>query len=216
MRYFLLVFGVIVIAVMVIAGKRGDMSRQPPIELFADMDRQPKLRPQAANTFFKDGLSSQPPIPGTIARGSAYQDSPENTGKIPGTTNWVQTMPVPITAQLLKRGQERYNINCAPCHGGQGDGTGITTKFGMTVIANLHDGATRKIPQQTDGEIFNTISYGKGLMGAYAANVTIPDRWAIVAYVRALQRSHLATIDDVPADRRSELTKPLPPAAIKK
>jgi len=95
MRYFLLVFGIIVITVMVVAGKRGDLSRRPPIELFPDMDRQPKLRPQTANSFFKDGLSSQKPVAGTIARGSAYQDSPENTGKLPGTTNWCRPSPCP-------------------------------------------------------------------------------------------------------------------------
>src|SRR5437867_4868174 len=111
MRYVLLVFGVFVVAVMVVAGKRGDMSRRPPIELFPDMDRMPKLRPQTANSFFKDGLSSQPPIAGTIARGSPYQDSPENTGKIPGTTNWVLNLPVPVTQELMARGQQRFNIN---------------------------------------------------------------------------------------------------------
>jgi len=215
MRYFLLVFGVIVITVMVVAGKRGDMSRRPPIELFPDMDRQPKLRPQAENSFFKDGLSSQPHISGTIARGAAYQDTAENTGKIPGTTNWVATIPVPVTAQVLTRGRERYNINCAPCHGDQGDGKGITTKFGMTVIADLHDATTRKLPQQTDGEIFNTVSHGKGLMQGYAANISISDRWAIVAYVRALQRSHLGNIEEVPAGERASVIKPLPPGAIK-
>ena len=216
MRYFLLVLGVTVIAVMVVAGKRGDLSRRPPIELFPDMDRQPKLRPQAANTFFKDGLSSQQPIDGAVARGSAYQDVPENTGKIPGTTNWVQTIPAPVTAQVMARGRERYDISCAPCHGAQGDGKGITTKFGMAVIADLHDAAGRKVPQQSDGQLFGTISYGKGLMLGYASTLSISDRWAIVAYVRALQRSHLGTIDDVPADKRAEVTKPLPPGAIKK
>ena len=215
MRYFLLVFGVIVITVMVVAGKRGDISRRPPIELFPDMDRQPKLRPQTDNSFFKDGLSSQPHISGTIARGTAYQDSPENTGKMPGTTNWVATIPVPVTDLLLKRGRERYNISCSPCHGEQGDGKGITTKFGMAVIADLHDATTRKLPQQTDGEIFNTIGYGKGLMQGYAANLSIADRWAIVAYVRALQRSHLGTIEDVPAGERASVLNPLPPGAIK-
>ena len=216
MRYFLLVLGVTVIAVMVVAGKRGDLSRRPPIELFPDMDRQPKLRPQAANTFFKDGLSSQQPIDGAVARGSAYQDVPENTGKIPGTTNWVQTIPAPVTAQVMARGRERYDISCAPCHGAQGDGKGITTKFGMAVIADLHDAAGRKVPQQSDGQLFGTISYGKGLMLGYASTLSISDRWAIVAYVRALQRSHLGTIDDVPADKRADVTKPLPPGAIKK
>lgn len=207
MRYLLLVFGVTVIAVMVVAGKRGDMTRRPPIELFPDMDRQPKLRPQAANSFFRDGLSSQQPIAGTIARGSAWQDSPENTGRIPGTTNFVATIPVPVTQQLLARGQQRFNINCAPCHGAQGDGKGVTTKFGMTVIADLHDVQARKVPQQSDGELFNTISNGKLLMQGYAANVTIADRWAIIAYVRALQRSHLGLMDDVPAAERANVIK---------
>jgi len=206
MRYFLLVFGVCVISVMVIAGKRGDMSRRPPIEVFPDMDRQPKLRPQEANSFFKDGLSSRLPVAGTVARGSAYQDTPQNTGKVPGTTNSVATIPVPLTAQLLKRGQERFNINCAPCHGAQGDGKGITSKFGMAP-ADLHDGAGRKVPQQSDGDLFNTISNGKGLMLGYAANITIQDRWAIVAYVRALQRSRLGSMDDVPAAERANVIK---------
>ena len=207
MRYFLLVFAVTVLAVVIVAGNRGDMSRRPPIELFPDMDRQPKLRPQEANSFFKDGLSSQQPVAGAIARGSAWQDSPENTGRVPGTTNFVATIPVPVTQQMMARGRERYNINCSPCHGAQGDGKGITTKFGMTVIADLHDAQTRKVPQQSDGELFNTISNGKGQMQGYAANITIADRWAIVAYVRALQRSHLATMDDVPAAERANVVK---------
>ena len=153
MRYFLLVLGIIVIGVMVVAGKRGDMTRRPPIELFPDMDRQPKLRPQTENSFFKNGLSSQQPIDGTVARGSAYQTSPENTGKISGTTNWVATIPVPVTRELLARGQQRYDINCSPCHGLQGDGKGITTKFGMTVIADLHDAMTRQLSVANSGQI---------------------------------------------------------------
>jgi mono/diheme cytochrome c family protein len=215
MRYFLLAFGVIVISVMIVAGKRGDMSRRPPIEVFPDMDRQPKLRPQTADNFFKSGLSSQPFVAGTVARGSAWQNNPENTGRIPGTTNFVATIPVPVTEQLLARGRERYQINCSPCHGALGDGKGITTKFGMAVIANLHDATGRKVPQQSDGELFNTLSYGKGLMQGYAANVSISDRWAIVAYVRALQRSQLGTLDDVPAEQRANVAKLLPPSAAK-
>ena len=213
MRYLLLVFGVGILAIMAIAGKRGDMSRRPPIEVFPDMDRQPKLRPQAANSFFPDGFSSQQPIAGTIARGTPWEDTEANTGKVPGTTNWVTTIPVKVTQELMARGEQRYNINCSPCHGVQGDGKGITTKFGMAVIADLHDGATRKVPQQSDGEIFNTLSYGKGLMQGYAANIPIQDRWAIVAYVRALQRSRLGTLEDVPADMRASVTRPLPPTA---
>jgi mono/diheme cytochrome c family protein len=216
MRYVLLIFGLTVILVMAVAGKRGDISRRRPIEIFPDMDRQPKLRPQTDDKFFRDGLSSQPLVAGTIARGTPFEDTPINTGKIPGTTNWVATIPVPVTAELMARGRQRYNISCSPCHGEQGDGKGITTKFGMTVIADLHDGMTRKVVQQTDGELFNTISYGKVLMNGYAPNVSIQDRWAIIAYVRALQRSRLASLDDVPADQRAPLTNPLPPGAVPK
>lgn len=207
MRYLLLAFGVTVLAVMLIAGKRGDMSRRPPIEVIPDMDRQPKLRPQADNSFFKDGLSSQPHLAGTVARGSTYADTPENTGRVTGTTNFTPSIPVPVTAQLMARGQERFSINCAPCHGAQGDGKGITTKLGMAVIADLHDVATRKVPQQSDGELFNTITHGKGLMGGYAYALTPEDRWAVIAYVRALQRSHLGTEDEVPTAERAALKK---------
>lgn len=210
MRYIFLVFGLTAVLVMAVAGKRGDLFRRRPIEVFFDMDRQPKLRPQTANDFFGNGLSSQPPVPGTIARGTPYQETSTNTGRIPHSTNWVTAIPVPVTAELMQRGRQRYNINCSPCHGEQGDGKGITSRFGMTVIGDLHDGVTRKVIQQPDGELFNTISNGKGLMSGYAANVSIQDRWAVIAYVRALQRSRLASIEDVPADQRAALTKSLP------
>jgi mono/diheme cytochrome c family protein len=212
-RYVFLVFGLTAVAIMLVAGKRGDRSRRPPIELFPDMDRQPKLRPQTDTDLFPDGFSSQQPVAGTIARGEPYQDIPMNTGKVPGTTNWVATIPIPVTQKLMARGQDRYQINCAPCHGVLGDGKGITTKFGMTVIADLHDATSRKVVQQPDGQLFNTISYGKTLMGAYAASLSIEDRWAVIAYVRALQRSRLATEDDVPADKRADITRPMPPSA---
>jgi len=212
MRYFVLAFFLTAVLVVGIAGRRGSMSRRTPIEIFPDMDRQPKLRPQTDNAFFKDRLSSQLPVAGTVARGSIYEESPLTTGKISGSTNWVETNPLPITATLLSRGQERFNINCSPCHGAAGDGKGITTKFGMAIVADLHDTKPpRRVVQQADGEIFNTLSYGKNLMGGYAANIAIEDRWAIIAYVRALQRSHLASLEDVPADHREKLTAPLPP-----
>ena len=221
MRYFLLIFALSVIVVMAVAGKRGSTSRKPPIEIFSDMDRQAKLRPQTYAEFFPDHMSSRLPVAGTIARSRPYviegkeiypyEDNPVNTGKIPGTTNFVQIIPLPVTARLMERGQQRFNIYCSPCHGAQGDGKGITTKLGMAVIANLHDGAPpRRVVQQPDGEIFNTITYGKTLMGAYGGVIPVEDRWAIIAYVRALQRSQLATIEDVPADERSKIPNPPP------
>jgi len=223
MRYFLLIFALSVVIVMAVAGKRGSTSRRPPIELFSDMDRQPKLRPQTYNEFFSDKMSSRLPVAGTIARSKPhlvngqevypYENAPINTGMIPGTTNFIETIPVPVTAAMMDRGQQRFNIYCAPCHGAQGDGKGITSKLGMAVVGDLHDGAARKVPQQPDGQLFNTITYGKNLMGAYGGVITVEDRWAIIAYVRALQRSHLASVDDVPADERSRIPNPPPVGA---
>jgi len=204
MRYFFLIFGLCVVMVVAIAGKRGSLSRREPIEIFPDMNRQPKLRPQNTDAFFEDGKSSRMPIAGTIARGDHYEDLPVNTGRIPGTTNFIDIIPVEVTAKLMARGQQRFNINCSPCHGAQADGNGITKKYGMAVVANLHD---KRIVELNDGEIFNTITYGKGLMGPYGPNVTIEDRWAIIAYLRALQLSQLGTVDDVPEQMRSTLKK---------
>jgi len=211
MRYFLLIFGLCVVAVMGVFGKRGDMSRRPPIQVFPDMERQPKLRPQTEtqNLFWTNNMSSRLPVDGTIARGALYEDTPVNTGRITGTTNFVETNPVPLTRQLLERGRDRYQISCAPCHGALGDGKGITTQYGMTVVANLHDTLAKRIVQWPDGQIFNTITYGSVslIMGPYGANISVDDRWAIVAYVRALQLSRLGTIEDVPSDKRASLKK---------
>jgi mono/diheme cytochrome c family protein len=207
MRYILLFFAACTVTVMLIAGKRGTISRRPPIEIFPDMNRQPKLRPQVPNAFFENGRSSQLPVVGTIAReDNYYADTPENTGRIPGTTNFIETIPVTVTAKLLDRGEQRFNINCSPCHGAQGDGKGITVQVGAMppTPKNLHD---KLYVEMKDGEIFNTISNGKGLMGPYGANVTVEDRWAIIAYLRALQLSQLGTMDDVPEQMRSTLKK---------
>ena len=214
MRYFVTGFVLLCLVIVSIAGLRGGLSRRPPIELFADMDRQPKLRPQAHNSLFADQLSSRLPVEGTVPRSQPtvvganeifpFEDNPLNTGRVPGTTNFVETIPLPVTEQLLARGQQRYAINCTPCHGASGDGKGITSKYNMLAMANFHDARLVKMP---DGEIYNTITYGKNLMGGYGPNISITDRWAIVAYVRALERSRLASLDDVPEAQRSILRK---------
>lgn len=195
MRYFLAGFILVCLGVVGIAGFRGDKTRKPPIEVFPDMDRQQKLRPQAQAPFFADGMSSRLQVPGTVAREQPYEDNAINTGHIPGSTNFVENLPVTVNGTLLARGQQRFNIYCSPCHGSVGDAKGITTKFGMTIIANLHD---QRIVRMADGELFNIITYGKNNMGPYAPQIDIPDRWAVIAYLRALQRSRLATVEDVP------------------
>jgi mono/diheme cytochrome c family protein len=214
MRYFLTIFAIIVVLVVAIAGTRGSKSRRSPIEIFPDMVRQPKLRPQAPDGFFANGRSSQPNVPGTVVRSTPiqtaagevypYEDAPVNTGRITGTTNFVELNPLVVDRELLQRGQQRFTINCAPCHGGLGDGNGITKKYGMAVVGNLHD---KRMVLMPDGEIFNTLSYGKGLMQGYAGQIDVQDRWAIVAYVRALQLARLGTTNDVPASEQAALRK---------
>ena len=215
MRYFLAIFALCVAATIGILGFRGSHFRQPPLFIFPDMEWQLKLRPQTANGFFASGLSSQLPVPGTIPRGSpiqtpsgpvyAYEDAPLNTGRVAGTTNFVEVNPLPITAAMLKRGQQRFTINCSPCHGQLGDGNGITKKIGaMLVLGNLHD---KRMVEMPDGELFYVITNGRNQMSAYGANITIEDRWSIVAYLRALQLSQLGSIDDVPENLRATLKK---------
>jgi mono/diheme cytochrome c family protein len=218
MRYFLAAFVLLCLVVVSIAGFRGGISRRPPIELFPDMDRQPKLRPQSANEFFADRFSSRLHPANTIPRSQSvvvgetavypFDDHPLNTGMVagtpPGATNFVELNPLPINAELLARGRDVYSIHCQLCHGAAGDGKGVTTKYGMVVIANLHD---PRLVRMTDGEIFNTVTHGKNLMQGYAATIVPRDRWAAIAYVRALQLSHLATADEVPADQQAALRK---------
>jgi hypothetical protein len=221
MRWFLLIFFLTCFAVLAVCGFRGSHSRRPPIELFPDMVRQNKVRPQTPSDFFPDGFASRPIPVGTVPRGGPrtfnghvltvdgspvfpYTDSPVNTGLVPGTTNWVPVNPIPVTRELLERGRRRFQINCMPCHGPDGDGKGITGKYGMVGMADFHD---KRLIDMADGEIFNTITYGKNLMGAYGPNVAVEDRWAIIAYVRALQISRLATPDEVPEPYRSNFKK---------
>ena len=213
--YIVLILLTVVAVGVGIAGRQGRLSRKPPIEVFPDMDRQLKLRPQQPNDFFPNGLSSQLPPRGTVARceplqtvnGPVYgfEDAPVNTGRVTGTTNFVETNPLPVTGPLLQRGRERFNIYCTPCHGALGDGNGINKKLGvMPAVANLQD---KRIVEMADGYIFNTITFGKGLMGAHGPLVPVADRWAIVAYLRALQLSQLGSVDDLPPDQQAALKK---------
>ncbi len=213
MRYFILIFAVLVLVGVGVAGRRGDLTRNRPIQIFPDMKRQLKLRPQTANGFFASGLSSQLPQPGTISQEKpmlvgtnevySFEDAPVNTGRVTGATNFIELNAFPVTEKLLTRGHRQFNIYCAPCHGQTGEGNGITKKIGaMAIVANLHD---KRIVQLTDGEIFNIASNGKGVMQGYAPQITVEDRWAVVAYLRALQLSRLGTVDDLAPETRAKL-----------
>jgi len=215
MRYFLAIFALCVLATVGVLGFRGTHFRRPPLYIFPDMERQPKLRPQTANAFFDDGLSSRQPVAGTIARTQPihvgdklvypWQDSPITTGFVTGTTNFVELNPLPVTDELLHRGQQMFDITCAACHSKVGDGNGTPKRIGaMVVVGNLHD---KRIVELADGELFNTISYGKNLMQGYTKNLPVQDRWAAVAYLRALQLSRLGALDEVPEAVRGTLKK---------
>ena len=215
MRYFLAIFAVCILATVGVLGFRGTHFRKPPLYIFPDMERQPKLRPQTVNSFFDNGMSSRLPVARTVARSQpiqvadqrvyAWQDIPIATGFVTGTTNFVELNPLPVTAELLQRGRQVFDINCAACHSKLGDGNGTPKRINaMAVVANLHD---KRIVELTDGELFNTVSHGKGLMQGYAGNLPIQDRWAAVAYLRALQLSRLGSLDEVPEGLRATLKK---------
>jgi mono/diheme cytochrome c family protein len=126
--------------------------------------------------------------------------------------NWGTGIPVPVNPELMERGKQRFTINCTACHGVTGDGNGLVKQYGLTTVQSLQQDRIRNM---ADGEIFNTITNGKNTMMAYGPNVTVNDRWAIIAYLRALQRSQNATEADVPPEHRADLDKPAeaaPPA----
>lgn len=165
-----------------------------------DMQDQPRYKPLAATDFFGDGRSARPLPPGTVARGDLRIDKVRYTGK-DGSTE-VDYFPFPITRADVLRGQERFNIYCSPCHGRLGDGNGMIVRRGFQKAGDYH---TEKLLKAPAGHFFDVITSGFGAMPSYASRVEPDDRWRIVAYIRALQLSENATIDDVPAGERTRL-----------
>ncbi len=195
---------------------RGAKSPDTPIRLFPDMDEQDKLKAQKPSDFFADGQGARLPVHGTQALGFNAEGAKE-IGGIPelefgGGTGHYATggidgyyangMPEELkltpenVGAFLTRGQEVFDVNCAICHGKSGDGLGITSNFGVPGIANLVQD-TYAQATYPDGRLFDVISNGKGNMGAYKHNIPLRDRWAIVAYVRALQTARKAPYDAV-------------------
>ncbi len=208
-----LFYAVVVIIVLswvplaVILRARNTMSSKPRIHIIQDMDNQPKFKTQARNRLFADRRAMRGVVPGTVARGELDADSAYYFGKV--GEDWVETLPVPVTMQLMERGRQRFEVFCAPCHGLAGAGDGMVAKRAeelqegtWTPPASFHSELVRG---RTDGHLFNTITNGIRNMPAYAPQIPVEDRWAIVAYVRALQRSQGAPLEDVPADLRAQL-----------
>jgi len=231
LRGFFLIFFLTGLAMVSFLGFRGQKSTGSPIEVFPDMVRQPKVRAQAPLGFFADGRGNRPPVLGTVPIGYAMphpaaQASPGAAPQPPDPktaapfgfsagndymstgrmgSNWGTGLPVEVTPQLLERGMQRYNINCAICHGPTAAGNGIVKQYGLATVVTLQDDRIRNM---ADGEIFNTITHGKNTMLSYGPNVTVNDRWAIIAYLRVLQRSQHGTSADLPPEARAQLEKP--------
>jgi mono/diheme cytochrome c family protein len=165
-----------------------------------DMRDQPRYEPYEESTFFADRSAVRAAVPGTVARGQLYADSHLYRGEIGGKL--ATTFPFTVTQQVLERGEERYDIFCTPCHGLVGDGEGIVTEYGMRKPPSFHDPDLRDQPA---GYYFLLISEGTRVMPGYAARIPAEDRWAIVAYIRALQLSQNADVTQLPADELPKL-----------
>lgn len=176
-----------VIVLAVLGGCRGEPSRQPPIHLNPNMDTQDKYKAYRGSDFFEDGRAMRPPPAGTVARGLLAEDDAYDHGR-EATGGYVGDFPVKVDEAMVRRGQERYNIYCAPCHDHAGTGKGTVTMIqpGLVPIPSYHED---RIRQMSVGELFNVITNGVRTMPPYAHQLPVKDRWAVVAYVRALQLS---------------------------
>src|SRR5271166_5948696 len=167
-----------------------------------DMHDQPRYKPLAATDFFGDRRSARPPVDGTVARGHLRLDAARYTGKAGGQD--VDEFPFPITKADLERGQARFNIYCSPCHSRIGDGNGMVVRRGFRQATSYHIDKLLKAPV---GHFFDVMTNGFGAMPSYGSRIEPDDRWRIAAYIRVLQFSLAAKIEDVPADQRSEIDK---------
>lgn len=220
-------------------GCRGDREDKPPRQIFPDMDDSPKFKPQTEAPFFADGRSMRPEIPGTVpfARATfnpvAYDQAPwarhfltERDGLlredrafyegVDESGEYLNTIPVPVTREMILRGQERFNVYCSVCHGYAGEGQGMVGRRWASNVANFHDPKYSDPAQRTgkDGYLFYTIRHGVPntpadlfpKMPPYGPSINEADSWAIVAYIRVLQQWQGGTLDDVPASEREALT----------
>ena len=197
-------FNLVILSLLFLTGCfRGSKFESTPIHLNPNMDNQQKYRALEESYFFDDGSTMRKPVEGTIARGMINENYSYLSGKN-DDGSYLSTNPVELTMDVLNRGQERYNIYCAVCHSQVGNGKGIVTKYEYPVIpANLHD---KRIREQADGEMYNTIVYGLRSMPAYGYQINTDDVWSIIHYVRALQRSQNATIEDLPEEEKNKLS----------
>lgn len=219
MKPFALLFGLTLVLGLTLMGFRGCRFEKPPLELFPDMDRQMYVQPQTQSPFFGNSRADRPDVaqrepflttlqetyphlrPSRYFRENAYLQTGKNG---PGDTDFGTGIPIELTAVHMAEGQELYTVFCAVCHGASGNGNGVlkAPRYGYATIASL---LQSRLIEQPDGEIYNTIAWGKNTMMPYGGRIVPEDRWKIVLYVRALQRASRATPDDVPAEARGGL-----------
>lgn len=215
MRYFFAIYFFAIVAVVSILGFRGSKSEKPPLWIFPDMDNQAKYKPQSSNDFFENRMDDRPKPANIVLRGQ-YWDLKEvfseeyNTHRFDNPAlyygknvggEWAEGFPITVDNQAMELGRRKYEIFCTVCHGAAGDGAGATSEFGISAT-NLRLEMFREMPE---GQIFNTITNGKGTMYGYGDRITPEERWAIILYVRALQQSQNATAEDIPPAKRKEL-----------
>ncbi len=192
---------------LLIAKARITRSEKPRIHLVPDMDNQPRFETQTRNRLFADRRAMRPPVEGAVARDRPEANEALRRGKVGET--WVTEYPLPVTRELIERGRERYDVFCAACHGLAGEGNGPTAIRAQ----GLQEGTwvpptsfhTETMYKREVGHLYNTIANGIRKMPAYGPQIPPEDRWAIVLYMRALQRSQRARVDDVPPDQRNRL-----------
>ncbi|MBL9121424.1 MAG: cytochrome c [Phycisphaerae bacterium] len=202
-----------------IAYIRSQSSPGRPVHLIWDMDNQAKYKAQEENPLFADGRAARPIVAGTVAMGEANLDTHFTEGVTGPSAEWATTLPAGLVADetFMRRGQERFNIYCSPCHGFAGFGDGMVNRRAMTLMnnssgsvdntswtqaKNLHEDQIRAQPI---GQIYHSLSYGIRTMAGYSAQIPTEDRWAIASYVKALQRSQNAAPQDIPPDRRTQV-----------
>ncbi|OYW77462.1 MAG: hypothetical protein B7Z37_04285 [Verrucomicrobia bacterium 12-59-8] len=214
MKYFFLSYLFVGAIIVSAFGLRGSKSELPPLEIIPDMDHQAKVKYQASSEFFADGRGARLPVKGTLPMGFEIPAKPAavgtkpariaftsglgyyDTGKVgdfygDGLPTEISSDPAVFNEDFIKRGEQRYNINCAICHGASGNGKGVTSKYGILTAFNFQQAGNldpaNAAAYRADGAMFDVITNGKGLMGSYGGNITLRDRWAIVAYIRSLQ-----------------------------
>jgi mono/diheme cytochrome c family protein len=186
---------------------RATKSTRPPVHFVPDMDDQPKYETQELNVLFADTRASRATVEGTVARGDLHPDDPFATGRV--GEDWLAVMPMEVDAAMLERGRERFEVYCSRCHGLAGGGDGIVNERALrleegtwTPPSDLH---TDLVRDREHGHLFNSITHGIRNMPAHGPQIPEEDRWAIIAYLRALQRSQAADIEDVPPEKRDTL-----------